>query len=130
MYKLCNNISNMSCNVKRKSKGRFYSLIYISCESQILHKPSGHGYSSKGAMKLSLLGLYHKDPSRPLYSYVNNLYAFSGGGSKHNNFFRWFHNSFNFKATCTKPVIFPEKKIHRKIHENEGVHKFGQSFWP
>ena len=74
-------LSHMTCvSFKVAQK----ALLYISGENDVLHRPSGHGYSGFGSMKLSmtdqyfLLGLYQKDPSRPLYSYVTKLYKFSG----------------------------------------------------
>ena len=93
------------------------ALKYISGESAVLHKPSGYGHSGIGSMKLTmtnqfyLLGLYHKDPSAPLYAYVTKLYAFSGTKVSVTTISKWFHTSFKFKATCRKPSIFPEQKF-------------------
>ena len=93
------------------------AIMFISGSNEVLHKSSGHGYSGKGSMKLSmtdqffLLGLYSKDPSRPLYSYVEELYTFSGTKVSISTISSWFHKSFLFKATCRKPSIFPEQKF-------------------
>ena len=60
------------------------AIMYMQGEIESLHNPSGHGYSGTGSMKLTiadqffLIGLYHHDPSRPLYSYANELLKFSG----------------------------------------------------
>lgn len=93
------------------------ALLYVSGENDALHKPSGHGYSGYGSMTLSmtdqffLLGLYHKDPGRPLYSYVTELHEFSGTKVSTTTLSDWFHNSLKFKATCRKPSIFPDQKF-------------------
>ena len=93
------------------------ALMYVSRESDVLHRPSGHGYSGVGSMKLTmtdqffLLGMYHKNPSAPLYAYVTKLYAFSGTEVSVSTISKWFHTSFKFKATCRKPSIFPEQKF-------------------
>ena len=107
-------LSHMTCvSFKVAQK----ALLYISGENDVLHRPSGHGYSGFGSMKLSmtdqyfLLGLYQKDPSRPLYSYVTELYKFSGTKVSTTTLSDWFHNSLKFKATCRKPSIFPQQKF-------------------
>lgn len=102
-------------------------ILFVSGQSENLHKPSGHGYSGKGSMKLSmmdqffLLGLYHTDPSRPLYSYCAELYEFSGTEVSTSTLCKWFRSSFNYKGTCRKPSIFPEQKFSqeniRKLEE-------------
>lgn len=93
------------------------AILFISGENEHLHKPSGHGYSGRGSMKLLmtdqffLLGLYSKDPSRPLYSYVHKLHAFSGMKVSKSTLSSWFHSLFVYKASCRKPCIFPEQKF-------------------
>ena len=90
---------------------------FASGESESLHKPCGHGFRGRGSMKLSmvdqffLLGLYDTDPGRPLYSYVNELYEFSGTKVSTSTICKWFKYSFNFKASCRKPSIFPAQKF-------------------
>ena len=73
--------------------------------------------SWKGSMKLSmidqffLLGLYNDEPSRPLYSYVTELYKFLGTKVSTNTISKWFNYSFDFKASCRKTSIIPAQKI-------------------
>ena len=92
-------------------------ILVASGERKSLHKPSGHGFEGNGAMKLSmsdqlfLLGLYDRDPARPLYSYVNELYKFSGTKVCKSTICKWFKYSFDFKASCRKPSIFPAQKF-------------------
>lgn len=114
VYPLPNHLAEMASvgfDVAKKA------IMYVSGRNEILHKPSGHGYSGVGSMKLSLvdeyflLGLYSSDPSRPLYSYVNELYAFSGTKVCKATLSSWFHNSFPYKGTCRKPSIFPSLKF-------------------
>ena len=55
--------------------------------------------------------MYHKDPSRPLYSYANELFEFSGTKVCISTLCKWFSTSFEFKGKCRKPSIFPEQKF-------------------
>ena len=111
-------LSKMTCvsfSVAKKA------ILYMEGETATLHKPSGHGYSGAGSIKLTmtdqlfLLGLYHKDPSRPLYSYATELQNFSGTKVSVSTLCKWFSTSFKFKGKCRKPSIFPEQKF---THEN------------
>ena len=92
-------------------------MVYITGRIDSLHKPNGHGYSGSGSMKLTmiyqffLLGLYHKDPSRLLYSYANELFEFSGTKVCISTLCKRFSTSFEFKGKCRKPSIFPEQKF-------------------
>ena len=92
-------------------------ILFASGKRKSLHKLSRHGFEGNGAMKLSmsdqqfLLGLYDRDPARPLYSYVNKLYKFSGTKVCKGTIYKWFKYSFNFKFTCRKPSIFPAQKF-------------------
>ena len=59
--------------------------MFVSGDSNSPHKPSGHGYSGEGSIKLSMLDqffllvlYYDKEPSRHLYSHVPELYKFVG----------------------------------------------------
>ena len=100
------------------------ALMFVSGESKSLYKPRGHGFSGKGSMKLSmidqffLLGLYNDDPSRPLYSYVTELYKFSGTNVSTSTISKWFNYSFNFKGSCRKPLFFLFKSFHQQTSEN------------
>ena len=93
------------------------AILFVSGETTLLHKPRGHGFSGKGSMKLTmvdqffLLGLYNEDPSRPLYSYITELYKFSGTNVSTSTISKWFNYSFNFKASCRKTSIFPAQKF-------------------
>ena len=104
-----NRLSEMACVSFKVAKK---AIMFISGENELLHKPSGHGYSGRGSMKLSmtdqffLLGLYSQDPSRPLYSYVHELYSFSGTKVSKSTISAWFHSSFEYSAKCRKPSIF------------------------
>ena len=91
--------------------------MYMSGGIDSLYKPSGHGYSGAGSIKLImadqlfLLGFYHKDPSRSLYSYATKLFEFSGTKVFVSTLCKWFSTSFKFKGKYRKPSIFPEQKF-------------------
>ena len=114
VYPLPSHLSKMTSVSFKVAKK---ALRYVSGESTVLHKPSGHGHSGIGSMKLTmtdqfyLLGLYHQDPSAPLCAYVNKLYAFSGTKVSASTISNWFLSSFKYKATCRKPSIFPQQKF-------------------
>ena len=107
-------LSKMTCISFKVAKK---AIKYMEGEIESLHKPSGHGYSGVGSLKLTmvdqffLLGLYNKDPSQPLYSYVNELKKISGTNICVSTICRWFSTSFKFKGGCRKPSIFPEQKF-------------------
>jgi len=119
--------SHLSEKVSVSFKVAKKAISFVSGESKSLYKPRGHGYTGNGSMKLSmidqffLLGLYNTEPSRPLYSYVTELYKFSGTKVSTSTISRWFNYSFEFKASCRKPSIFPEQKFSsaniRKLKE-------------
>ena len=59
-------LSKMTCVSFKVAKK---AILYMQGGIDSLHRPSGHGYSRAGSIKLTmadklfLLGLYHKDPS-------------------------------------------------------------------
>ena len=107
-------LSKMTCVSFKVAKK---AIVYMQGGVDVLHRPSGHGYSGTGSIKLTkadqlfLLGLYHKDPSRPLYSYATELQDFSGTKVCVSTLCKWFSSSFKFKGKCRKPSIFPEQKF-------------------
>ena len=113
-FPLPSHLSKMTCVSFKVAKK---AILYMQGDIVSLHKPSGHGYSGTGSIKLTmadqlfLLGLYNKDPSRPLYSYANELLNFSGTTVCVSTLCKWFSNSFKFKGKCRKPSIFPEQKF-------------------
>ena len=76
------------------------ALLFVSGESKSLYKPREHGFSGKGSMKplmidqFFLIGLYNEEPSRPLYSYVTELYKFSDTKVSTCTTSKWFNYSF------------------------------------
>ena len=86
-------------------------------QKKVITQANRHGFEGNGAMKLSmsdqlfLLGLYNRDLARPLYSYVNTLYKFSGTQLCKGTICKWFKHSFNFKSTCRKSSIFLPQKF-------------------
>ena len=100
------------------------ALLFVSGESKSLYKPRGHEFSGKGSMKLSmidqffLLGLYNEEPSRPLYSYVTELYKFSGTKVSTSTVSKWFNYSFDFKGSCRKLQSFQHKSFHLQTSED------------
>ena len=58
-----------------------------------------------------MLGLYNEEPSRPLYSYVTELYKFLGTKVSIRTISKWFNYSFDFKASCRTTSIFPAQKF-------------------
>ena len=128
MYSHLSEIVSVSFKVAKKA------ILFASGETTSLYKHRGHGFSGKGSMKLTmvdqffLLGLYNEEPSRPLYSYVTELYKFSGTKVSTSTLSKWFNYSFNYKATCRKTSIFPAQKFSstniRKLEEYVKVVSF------
>ena len=109
-YPLPSHLSEMfsvSFKVTRKA------ILFVSGESESLYKSRGHGFSGKGSMKLSmmnqffLLGLYNEEPSRPLCSYVTELYKFSGTKVSTSTISKWYEKPMKGVNIYSKKIVGP-----------------------